>query len=92
MTDEPTYGQRFLDSWKRYSGVLGAFDYATIQQLKAADREAFIGILRKRSSMLPYATIQLFRDCEPEEAARVLFTQAQAQNQAAVLAVLIAVS
>lgn len=81
MTAETTYGQRFFDAWKRYSGSLGSFDYAEIQALKAADCEAFIAILRKRNAHLPYTTIQLLRECEPEEAARVMFTQAQAANQ-----------
>jgi len=85
MTDETTYGERFLDAWKRYSGTLGQFDYATIQTLKAADREQFIKALRGRKSMLPYATIRLLREGEPEEAARVMHTQAAQAAQGGLL-------
>ncbi len=89
MTDETTddlpYGARFLQAWKRYSGSLGSFAYADIQRMKAADCEAFIAVLRERSSMLPYATIQLLRECEPEEAARVMFTQAQQAQQTSLM-------
>jgi len=76
MTVERTYGSRFLDAWKRYSTTLGSFDYAVIQRMKAAEREEFLALLRERSRSLPYATIQLIRECDPEEAARVMHAQA----------------
>lgn len=88
MTDETTYGRRFLDAWKRYSGALGSFSYAEIQSMKAADREQFVQLLRARSSSLPYATIQLLRESEPEEAARVLHVQAVQASQATLYALL----
>ena len=82
MTDDLPYGARFLDAWKRYSGTLSSFGYADIQRMKSADREAFIKILRERNSMLPYATIQLLRECDPEEAARALHLRAMQSAQA----------
>ena len=81
MTDAPTYGSRFLDAWKRYAQTLSQYDYATIQAMKAADREAFIALLKDRCTTLPYATIQLFRECDPEEAARVMYTRAMQARQ-----------
>ncbi len=76
MTDGIPYGHRFLDACKPHSGTLGSFAYAEIQRMKAAVREAFIKVFRERSSMLPYSTIQLLLECEPEEAARVLHPRA----------------
>ncbi|MCA8981156.1 MAG: hypothetical protein H6831_00550 [Planctomycetes bacterium] len=83
MSDEQTYGRRFLDAWKRYASTLAQFDYATIQEMKSADRERFIELLRGRTFALPYATIQLIRDSEPEEVARVMHVRAlQARHSA----------
>ena len=49
--------------------------------MKAADCEELVRVLRTRNPHLSYATIQLLRESEPEEAARVLFSQAQASAQ-----------
>ena len=65
-----TFGSALLGALKRCGASIGAFDYATIQELKAADREETIRILREHSSNLSYAAIRAIREDDPEEIAQ----------------------
>jgi len=74
--DERPWGARFLDAWRSYGGSISCFRYATIQELKAADREKAMAILGKR--LFGSSTVErMLRDRTPEEAAHQLYVQSQ---------------
>jgi hypothetical protein len=78
---EPTFGERFLDEWKRLGGLLSSWSYAEIQELRGLDREGMAQALRRHHPLTTHKTLQRLRSAEsPELLARdLLLLQAQAQ-------------
>jgi ABC-type branched-subunit amino acid transport system substrate-binding protein len=81
--DQRTFGQRFLDEYKRLGGSLTAWSYAEIQALKAADREGLARTLKEAQPLISYAALQRIRTVEtPEQLARDVRQQQQVEAAA----------
>jgi len=78
---EGTFGARFLKALRKEGLPLSGFRYATIQELKRADRAEAIRILRRSVGTLSYAVIQQLKEEEPEEVARRMSLRAQIAAQ-----------
>jgi hypothetical protein len=69
---EAIYGARFLAVVNRLrcrSSMTSGFNYAAIEGFNDADRDEFVGILRRQMT-LPYAILQRIQCDEPESIAR----------------------
>jgi hypothetical protein len=77
MASEPpappaaSFGARFVDELFRVTGSRAHFGYALIQELRRADREQAIALLRSRAQ-LDSRTIARLKTEEPEAVAREL--------------------
>ncbi len=82
--DEPSFGARFLDEYKRLGGKMLPFEYATLQELRRADREGLIRTLRTtQNPPMSHATIQRIRSVEaPQDLARDLLRVGSAKEAA----------
>jgi len=77
--DQPTFGARFLEEWKRRGGPMSAWSYAEIQEVRVSDREGMVRSLRTHQPLIGYAALQRIRNVEsPEVLAGEMLTQAQA--------------
>jgi hypothetical protein len=75
--EQPTFGARFLEEWKRRGGPISAWSYAEIQQVRASDREGLVRNLRKHEPHNSYPALQLIRSVVSPEilAARISVCQ-----------------
>jgi len=81
--EDPPFGQRFIDAYRRLGGSLSAFTYAEVQELKACDREALIHAVRRAQPMATYAALQRIRTAEsPEQLAREVLLEQRLQANA----------
>lgn len=82
--DPTTFGAQLLAAIQKEGLPLSGFDYALIQEMKGADREETIRILRDRSPLLGYAAIQaLKRESPTEIATRLMRMHPLAASQGA---------
>jgi hypothetical protein len=81
-----SFGARFVEEWIRVAGTRACFRYKLIQDLRRADRERTIVLLRRGIS-LEYRWIARIRDSEaPEDVAREMWEALQAgRSQASFL-------
>ena len=91
MSDAPaTFGALFLEELRRLGQPFGS-NYAAIQRIKAMEREELLREVRKVAGQT-YAEVQRLKTIEsPVELAREVARLRTAQNQALLLAILIAV-
>ena len=64
---EGSFGGRFVDELQRVSGGTLMLRYKLIQDLRRADRERMVRLLRAANPMLEYAVIQRIRTVETPE-------------------------
>ena len=76
--DDVRFGADFLRHWKELGGSLARFRYATIQDLKQADREEAVRTLSK--IWPPWATKALKRE-SAREAAKTVFTRMEVMSR-----------
>ncbi|MEQ1891395.1 MAG: hypothetical protein ABL998_02540 [Planctomycetota bacterium] len=90
MSDAPaTFGTLFLDELRR-QGELSGLKYATLQRIKAMERDELLTELRKACGPT-YAELQRLKTIEsPVELAREVARTRTAQNQALLIALFIA--
>jgi len=84
---EGKWGARFLEAWRNHGGPVSCFKYAQIQELKAADREGAIKVLRRFVTTGSFQHSRLLNDLTPEAAARELLTRLR-MGQLAALAII----
>jgi hypothetical protein len=76
---EGSFGGRFVDELQRVSGGTLMLRYKVIQDLRRADRERMVRVLRAAHPLLEYAVIQRIRTVEtPELLAREMNTHMRA--------------
>ena len=90
--DARTFGERFLEEWKRMGGQLAGWSYAEIQELRTCDQEGMVSMMRKHQPLTGYAALQRIRSTDdPEQLAREALLQSQvAANSGAGLWMMIA--
>lgn len=71
------FGAQLLDAVKRQGLPLGGFEYSDLQELKRADREQAVRILRREIPGLSYVAVQRLKSDSPKQIARDLAQQAQ---------------
>jgi len=73
---EGSFGGRFVDELQRVSGGTLMLRYKLIQDLRRADRERMVRLMRGANPMLEYAVIKRIRTVEtPELLAREMSTR-----------------
>jgi len=83
MGGTQTFGQRFLEEWKRLGGPLTGWSYAEIQEIKGCDQEGLARALRHNHSLASFAAIQRVRSAQsPEDLARELHTRSGTHTDA----------
>lgn len=82
------WGGRFLTAWRGLGAPLSAFKYSTLQGLKESDRGGTIAILKGHVD-LGYALLRRMDQASPEEAAQLLYAEAQ-KRQVVATALLLA--
>lgn len=70
MTDDGDFGQRFLAKLQQLGVSVSPLHFSQLQEIKAANREGTIRVLRSSGGSLSYRTLQAFRSLEPEELAQ----------------------
>ena len=79
---EGSFGGRFVDELQRVSGGTLMLRYKVIQDLRRADRERMVRVLRAAHPFLEYAVIQRIRTVEtPELLAREMSAHMRANSQ-----------
>jgi len=82
-TEQQAFGSQLLDAIRHEGLPLSGFDYAVLQELKRADREETIRILRRHSPQIGYAAVQALKREDPDAiAARLARMQPLASAQA----------
>lgn len=77
MGGTQTFGERFLEEWKRLGGPLAGWSYAELQEIKGCDQEGLARALRHNHALVSFAAIQRVRSAQsPEDLARELHTRA----------------
>jgi hypothetical protein len=83
MTESSSsFGSQVYDELRRRTGftvIAGQLDYAAIQELKSADREATAKLLEARSAI----SAERFMAAEPAEVAQILIQEAKDAQQRA---------
>ena len=83
MDGTQTFGERFLEEWKRLGGPLAGWSYAEIQEIKGCDQEGLARALLRNHSLVSYAAIQRVRSAQsPEDLARELHARSYAHTDA----------
>ncbi|HEX6886395.1 MAG TPA: hypothetical protein VF530_23670, partial [Planctomycetota bacterium] len=83
MEGTQTFGERFLEEWKRLGGPLAGWSYAELQEIKGCDQEGLAMALRRNHSLVSYAAIQRVRSAQnPEDLARELHSRSGAHTDA----------
>jgi len=82
------WGERFISAWRGLGAPLSVFKYSTLQEMKQSDRKGTIATLKGHVD-LGYALLRRMDQASPEEAAQLLYAEAQKQ-QALAAALLLA--
>jgi hypothetical protein len=71
VSSSPTFGRRFLTTLRSEFKTTAGLDYAVVEDVAQADRNAFLAILHARPQV-PAEFLRLARTGEPEALARRL--------------------
>ena len=74
-----TFGERFVEEFRRAGGSTAAWAPAAVEALKKADRRTFIAALSKVSSASAKTLVIAAHTAEPETLARRAVRQARAE-------------
>ena len=77
--DDSRYGVEFLQAWKNMGGGVTRFRYATIQELKKADKDEAIEILMKLWGQ-QYSLRKILEQESPRAAARIVLARGYAMG------------